>query len=309
MENTKKSPFTLHGPLRVEGAFLKDAQGETIQLAGMSTHGVAWYPQYVCKETFQFLKEEWKTNAIRLAMYTDEDQGYCTYGEKEKILALMKQGVEAATELGMYVIVDWHILREESPMVHKEEAKVFFEEMAALYGKQGNVLFEICNEPNGEEVTWDVVKAYAEEIIPVIRRQAKDAVIIVGTPTWSQDIHAAMENPLDFENVMYSLHFYADTHREELRARMAACMENQFPVIVSEFGMCDASGAGSNNREETKKWFELIDRYHASYFCWALGNRAECCCIVKAESEKLSCWTEEDLTDSGLLIRERFQGK
>lgn len=304
-----KTKCGAYGKLHVEGAYLVDEQSEKVQLYGMSTHGMAWYPQYVCKETFQFLKEEWKTNAVRLAMYTDEEQGYCSNGDKAAIKELMINGVKAATELGMYVIIDWHILREQTPMKYKEEAIAFFEEMSGLFADQDNVLYELCNEPNGEEVTWQVVKAYAEELIPVIRKNAPDSVIIVGTPTWSQDIHEAFADPLKYDNIMYTLHFYADTHRDSLRDRMEECITKGLPVFVSEFGMCDASGAGNNNLEQTKAWFDLIDKYHASFFCWAMGNRDECCCIIKPESEKLSGWTKEDLTDSGLLIRERFLSK
>ncbi len=304
-----KTPFELHGALHVDGAYLYDEHNEKVQLYGMSTHGMAWYPQYVCKETLQFLRDEWKVNAIRLAMYTDEHKGYCSDGDKTFIKNLMIEGIKAASELGMYVLVDWHILREHSPMVYKEEAIRFFDEISAMFAGQGNVLYELCNEPNGEDVTWPVVKAYAEEVIPVIRKNSPDSVIIVGNPTWSQDIHLAMADPIAEKNLMYTLHFYADTHRDHLRNRMADCIEKGLPVFVSEFGMCDASGAGTNNMEQTKAWFDLIDKYNTSFFCWAMGNRDECCCIVKPDSTKLSGWTEEDLTDSGLKIRERFLSK
>lgn len=303
------SPYAVHGALHVDGAYLKDTSNEKYQLYGMSTHGIAWYPQYICKESFTTLKEDWKTNAIRLAMYTDEEAGYCSDGDKDKLRQLVKDGVKYATELGMYVIIDWHILREESPMAYKEEALAFFEEMSALYADYDNVLYEICNEPNGEEVTWEVVKAYAEEVIPVIRKNSPNSVVIVGTPCWSQHIHKAYENPLSFENVMYTLHFYADTHKDELRERMDTYIQKGLPVFVSEFGMCNAAGDGGNNFVETKKWFDLINKHSASFFCWNLGNRKEASSVILPSTTSLGNWKDEELNESGRWIREYFRNR
>lgn len=42
----------------------------------------------------------------------------------------MKRGVQYATDNDMYVIIDWHVLNENSPLVYEDEAKKFFEEMA-----------------------------------------------------------------------------------------------------------------------------------------------------------------------------------
>ena len=318
MESTSSTPTAIpelpethtaqHGALRVEGADLVDANGEKFQLYGMSTHGIAWFPQYVSPESFKTLRDDWNTNCVRLAMYTQENGGYCTDGNKEDLKTLVKKGVEYATELGMYVIIDWHILSDRDPNVHKEEAISFFQEMSSAFADYTNVLYEICNEPNGY-ATWDSVKSYAEEVIPVIRANDSDAVIIVGSPTWSQDIHLAAKAPLDYENILYSLHFYAGTHKDDLRNRLSSCFENGLPIIISEFGMCDASGNGANDFDSATKWMELIEKYNLSFFCWNLANKDESSSVFKASSQSISDWTEEDLNESGKWIREYFRGK
>ena len=38
-----------------------------------------------------------------------------------------------AISLDLYVIIDWHILSDNNPNIHKEEAKAFFTEMAIEY--------------------------------------------------------------------------------------------------------------------------------------------------------------------------------
>ena len=301
------TPFGQHGALHVENGKLTDADGNTVQLYGMSTHGIAWFPQYINYDSLRTLRDDWNTNCIRLAMYTEEYGGYCAGGDKEQLKQLVKEGVSYATELGMYVIVDWHILSDCDPNQNKDEAIAFFREMAEVFADNDNVLYEICNEPNGG-TSWDSIKSYAEEVIPVIRAQKPDAVILVGTPTWSQEIDKAAASPLDDSNVMYTLHFYAGTHKDDLRNRLETCVQNGLPVFVSEFGMCDASGNGANDFVSTTKWLDLLNKYQISFCCWNLANKDESSSVFKASSTALSDWTDDDFNESGRWIRDYFRG-
>lgn len=301
------TPFGQHGALHVENGKLTDENGNTVQLYGMSTHGIAWFPQYINYDSFRTLRDDWNTNCIRLAMYTAEYGGYCAGGDKEQLKQLVRDGVSYATELGMYVIVDWHILSDCDPNQNKDEAIAFFREMAEAFADNDNVLYEICNEPNGG-TSWDSIKSYAEEVIPVIRAQKPDAVILVGTPTWSQEIDKAAASPLDDSNVMYTLHFYAGTHKDDLRNRLETCVQNGLPVFVSEFGMCDASGNGANDFVSTTKWLDLLNKYQISFCCWNLANKDESSSVFKASSTALSDWTDDDFNESGRWIRDYFRG-
>ena len=300
------TPYGQHGALHVENGKLTGADGNTVQLYGMSTHGIAWFPQYINYDSFRTLRDDWNTNCIRLAMYTAEYGGYCAGGDKEQLKQLVRDGVSYATELGMYVIVDWHILSDCDPNQNKDEAIAFFREMSESFADNDNVLYEICNEPNSG-TSWDSIKSYAEEVIPVIREQKPDAVILVGTPTWSQEIDKAAASPLTFDNVMYTLHFYAGTHKDDLRNRLEICAQNNLPVFVSEFGMCDASGNGANDFDSTTKWLDLLNKYQISFCCWNLANKDESSSVFKAASTALSDWTDEDFNESGRWIREYFR--
>lgn len=300
------TPYGQHGALHVENGKLTDADGNTVQLYGMSTHGIAWFPQYINYDSFRTLRDDWNTNCIRLAMYTAEYGGYCAGGDKEQLKQLVRDGVSYATELGMYVIVDWHILSDCDPNQNKDEAIAFFQEMSEAFADNDNVLYEICNEPNSG-TSWDSIKSYAEEVIPVIREQKPDAVILVGTPTWSQEIDKAAASPLTFDNIMYTLHFYAGTHKDDLRNRLETCAQNNLPVFVSEFGMCDASGNGANDFDSTTKWLDLLNKYQISFCCWNLANKDESSSVFKAASTALSDWTDEDFNESGRWIRDYFR--
>ena len=301
------TPYGQHGALHVENGKLTDENCNSVQVYGMSTHGISWFPQYINYDSLRTLRDDWNTNCIRLAMYTAEYGGYCAGGDKEQLKQLVKDGVSYATELGMYVIVDWHISSDCDPNQNKDEAIAFFREMAEVFADNDNVLYEICNEPNGG-TSWDSIKSYAEEVIPVIRAQKPDAVILVGTPTWSQEIDKAAASPLDDSNVMYTLHFYAGTHKDDLRNRLETCVQNGLPVFVSEFGMCDASGNGANDFVSTTKCLDLLNKYQISFCCWNLANKDESSSVFKASSTALSDWTDDDFNESGRWIRDYFRG-
>lgn len=294
------------GKLSVKGTNLVDKDGNTVQLHGISTHGLAWFPEYVNYDSFQTLRDEFGANVIRLAMYTGENGGYCTGGDKNALKKLVEDGVSYATQLDMYVIIDWHILSDNNPNTYKKEAVAFFEEMSKTYADNDHVLYEICNEPNGG-TSWEDVKAYAEEVIPAIRKNDKDAVILVGTPTWSQDVDKAAANPLDDDNLMYVLHFYAATHKDDLRNRMTAAIDGGLPVFISEFSICDASGNGGLDYDSANKWLEVINEYGLSYVGWNLSNKNESSSILKSSCTKTSGYTRDDLSDSGKWLTDSFQ--
>lgn len=302
-KDTSGTPFANHGKLSVKGTDLVDKNGELYQLKGVSTHGLSWFPEYVNKQAFEDLSA-YGVNAIRLAMYTDEYAGYCNGGDKAKLKNLIDTGVTACDELGMYVIIDWHILHDNDPTIHMDEAKVFFDEISKKYADHDNVIYEICNEPNGG-TTWETVKSYAETIIPIIRANDKDGIIIVGTPTWSQDVDIASQNPIEGEsNIMYAVHFYASTHKQEIRDKVETARENGIAVIVSECSITEASGNGSINYDEAQKWADLIAEDNLSFFAWNLSNKDEQSSILKPSVTKTSGFTDDDLSETGKWFME-----
>lgn len=304
-------PFETHGKLSVKGTDIVDMNGDKYQLKGVSTHGITWFPDYVNKEAFETLRDDWGANLIRLAMYTDtgDSYGYCSGGDKDEILALVDKGVSAATELGMYVIVDWHILSDSDPNNHIDDAKEFFDKVSKKYAAQENVIYEICNEPNGG-TQWSSVKSYAETIIPVIRANDKDALIIVGTPNWSQDVDIASQDPITgYDNIMYAVHFYAATHKDDLRNKVKTALDNGLPVFVSEFSLCDASGNGGIDYDSSDEWFELINGNNLSYSSWSLCNKNETSALIKSDSTATGSFSDGDLSDTGKYVRDRIMGK
>lgn len=288
------------GRLHVKGTKLVDKKGHEVQLRGVSTHGLSWYPQYVNDKCFAQLHDKWGANVVRLAMYTEEYNGYCSGDAKNRsdLKKLIKKGVKLAKKHKMYVIVDWHILRDGNPNSHKKEAKAFFREMSREFKGYNNVIYEICNEPNNG-TSWKEIKSYARSVISTIRKNDKKAVIVVGTPTWSQDVDQAAADPIKGDNIMYALHFYAATHKADLRNKMTAAINKGLPVFVTEYGICDASGNGAIDKEEANRWVQTMDEYGVSYIAWNLSNKQESSSIIKSSCSKVSGFKKSELSDEG----------
>ena len=305
------SPAASWGALQVKGIQLCASNGTPVQLKGVSTFGIIWDEgRYnINQEAFRTLQSDWGANLVRVAVYTEEYGGYCRNDVSRSTLDTnIYNAVDYATKLGMYVIIDWHILSDGNPNTHINEAKQFFFFFSNRYANYSNVLYEICNEPNGT-VRWQDIKSYADTVIPVIRENDPDAVIIVGTPTWSQDVEQVASNPVkDSKNVMYTLHFYASTHRDNIRNKLKTALAAGTPVFITEFSICAADGNGSIDYSSAEAWKKLINDNKLSYAGWSLSNKAETSALIKNSCKKHSGWTDSDLSDTGLWLKKLIRG-
>lgn len=298
----KNNFVSYNGRLKVKDVNLVNQYDEIIQLRGISTHGIQWYSKYANKEVMKQLKDDWNCNVFRIAMYTEENGYISNNSLKDKVEEIVKYAID----LDMYVIIDWHILSDNNPNIHKEEAKSFFKDMAIKYKDIPNVIFEICNEPNGN-VNWNNdIKPYAIEIINTIREYNKDAIIIVGTGTWSQDINDAADNPLNFDNIMYACHFYAGTHTSWLRDRIDYARSKNIAIIISEWGTSQADGNGGVYKEESLKWLEYLNEKNISWINWALSDKNETSALL-IPNTPYNDISDKYLSESGKFIKEQMK--
>ncbi len=286
-----------NGALRVEGTQLVNERGETVVLHGMSSHGLQWFPDFATENAIKATAER-GANLFRCAMYTAEG-GYLSDSSVKNTLI---NAVDSAVRQDMYVIIDWHILSDGNPLDNADAAAEFFAEMADRYGDNPAVLYEICNEPNGN-VTWsDDVKPYAERIIRVIRERS-DGIILVGSPTWSQDLHEAAGNPLEGVNIMYTCHFYAGTHTGWLRQRIA---ESGLPVFVSEWGMSAADGNGGVFTDEAQAWIDFMNERGISWANWSYCDKNESSAALVSGADVNDGISDDELSESGKFVFSRF---
>lgn len=297
------TPLQRNGRLSVRGTRLVNSNGKTVILKGVSTHGINWFSQYVNKSAFKSLRDDWGVNCIRLAMYTEEYNGYCSGGNQAELKKLIDKGVRYATELGMYVIIDWHILSDGNPVKNKKQAMSFFKYMAKKYKNQNNIFYEICNEPNGG-TSWNMIKSYASSVIKTIRKYDKKNIILVGTPTWSQDVDVAADSPIKgYSNIMYTFHFYTATHGDSYRQKVQAAIQKGLPVFVSEFGISESSGNGRIDKNEANKWMQFLKKNKISYVCWSLCNKNESCSLLKSSCNRTGNFKKSDLSQAGLWYK------
>ncbi len=300
-EENKNNYVSYNGYLKVKDSKLVNEKGENFRLRGISSHGLQWYGNLITKENIKVLKDEWKTNVFRLAMYTDEG-GYIS---NKSIKDDLEKYIDIMIDNDMYVIVDWHILRDNDPNMNKEEAIKFFDYMSNKYKDYPNVIYEICNEPNGDDVTWNNhIKPYAKDIIKVIRKNNPKSLIIVGTPNWSSRITDVIDNELKYKNIMYSFHFYAGAKdTDNLRNILNKAIDNKIPVFISEFGISEPSGDGGVFLDKASEWMDILDKNNLSWINWSLSNKDESSALLKPEANSIS---DNGLSTSGKFIKEQL---
>lgn len=268
-----------------------------VQLRGMSFFWSQWSEgsKYYNRNVVQWLYKDWRVNLVRIAMAVQHG-GYLENPDIE--MARVKTVVEAAIEVGIYVIIDWHDHHAEE---HIAEAKQFFGRVAAIYGKSPNVIFETFNEPMQQ--SWaSVVKPYHEQLIPVIREYS-DNLIVLGSKTWSQDVDEASLDPVVGSNLAYTLHFYANTHKDFLREKARRALANGIPLFVTEWGTCSADGNGEVDLASTQIWLNFLKDNYISDANWAVSDKDEKCAALRPGSAADGSWPVSHLTDSGSFVR------
>ena len=293
----KNNYVSYNGNLSLEGNNIVNQYKEKIVLKGISSHGLQWFNYLITDENIKTLKS-WNTNVFRLAMYTKEG-GYI---DNRNVYDDLIKDIDLVISNDMYVIVDWHILSDNNPNNYKNEAIDFFDKISSKYKNTPNIIYEICNEPNGG-TSWNDVKSYAEDVIKTIRKNSNN-IIVVGTPTWSQDVDSVINNKIDDKNTMYALHFYSGTHKDDLRNKAKRALDNNVPIFVSEFGVSDASGNGGVYLDEANKWMEFIKNNNLSFVNWSLADKNESSALLKQDNKVVS---DDSLSESGKYIKNIFK--
>ncbi len=310
-----------YGQLQVIGTNLCDAKGNPVQLKGMSLHGLNYVGDFITEASIKTLAEDWGCSVIRLPLYTEED---CYIKYPDKYYETLCKGIDLCIEQGIYVIVDWHILSDGDPLTYLDESKDLFTKISEKYGNSPNVIYEICNEPNSghqndpnKVVTWkENIKPYAEQIVSLIRENDPDNIIIIGTSTWSQDIDIAAADPVDGTNLMYTAHFYAGSHGQDLRDKIKKAIDLGIAPFVTEWGTTNDSGNGLLYLPESEQWLDFLDQNKISWCNWSIGSSiAEktnalkmVSNILTPEQKAAAHWPDTFITPSGLFVRSKILG-
>ena len=295
------APVSIHGALSVNGTNIVDEDGDIVRFAGNS---LFWSntgfgaEKYYTANVVQWLQEDWNSTIVRAAMGVDEFGGYLQdpQGNLDRVTTV----VDAAIANDMYVIIDWHSHHAED---FESAAVQFFTQMAQQYGNTPNVIYEIYNEPITRD--WsNTIKPYSESVISAIRAIDPDNLIIVGTPFFSQDVDVVSQDPITgFNNLAYTLHFYAGTHGNNLRQRARTAIQNGLPLMVTEWGTVNATGDGAVDRTSTEEWLAFMAENNLSHLNWSVHDKVEGASVLRPGASPQGGWPDSDLTESGLFVR------
>ncbi|MFT3752468.1 MAG: glycoside hydrolase family 5 protein [Paludibacter sp.] len=295
----KTTPVATNGQLQVKGIQLCNQHGDPIALHGASLGWHNLWPRFYNKKAVKWLVSDWQCSVIRAAMGLQIEDNYRE--NPEFALQCMTPVIESAVKNGIYVIIDFHAHKNYLPF-----AKTFFTEMATKYGKYPNVIYEIWNEPDYFE--WTEVKAYSEEVIKTIRAIDPDNIILVGNPHWDQDLDKVAADPIKGEsNIMYTMHFYAGTHKKWLRDRTDEAMAKGIPVFVSECAGMEASGDGSLDVAEWTAFVDWMKDRKLSWIAWSVSDKNETCSMLLPRASSTGNWTGDLIKPWGNLARESIR--
>jgi endoglucanase len=289
---------TENGLLRVSGNRIVGRAGQPVSLAGNSFFWSQWMGRFYTQEAVGWLREDWQADIVRAALGVHHEDGYQQHPKEN--LKRVTEVVDAAIAQDIYVIVDWH---DHHAHRHTADAIRFFEEIARRYGRHPHLIYEIYNEPLNNANWARDVKPYAEKVIAAIRAIDPDNLIVVGTPTWSQDVDIAAADPIKDANVAYALHFYAGTHKTELRLKAARALSQGAALFVTEWGTCNADGNGPIDEASVREWMTFLRTHHISHLNWAVSDKRETASILVPGASARGGWKENKLTKSGRLVR------
>ena len=290
--------------LRIEDGTLVNSRGEVFSLRGVSSHNLYYFGDNYSYDNLKRLVKTWKINVFRVSLYTDPNaEGYI---KNPDLLKNVEKIVDDCIDLDLYVIVDWHILEDNDPNIYKEEALEFFDKVSKKYKDVPNVLYEICNEPNGD-VTWEEdIKPYAKDVIKTIRKNSKDALVLVGTPGWSKDMESVRKSPIKDDKVMYVVHYYPHDGYDKITVQMINAMVDELPMICTETALTDATGDGELYETSFKDWINFLEVNHISWVVWQFSDKEESSSLLVPKEKKWQEWIDSGKKTKKQLEKEKY---
>ena len=310
---------------------LADSNGVPIQLRGMSTHGLQWYPGIVNGNSFKAFYTDWDANVIRLAMYVGEG-GYAT---DPTVKQTVIDGINFSIANDLYVIVDWHVETPGDPNAAVYSgALAFFTDISKMFPNDPHIIYEVANEPNSnapgvtnDAAGWTSVKSYAQPIIQMLRAAGNKNIVVVGSPNWSQRPDLAALDPIADTATMYTVHFYTGTHlpsnddtdRTNVMGNARFALEHGVAVFVTEWGTSEASGNNGPFLQAADTWLDFLNNNNISWANWAADNKNETSAAFLPYVLGVSAatnldpglgqvWPVNQLSLSGEYVRTRMQG-
>ena len=210
------------------------------------------------REYFEAVKS-WRANIIRFPVHP---AAWRSRG-KEAYLRLLDDGVQWATELGLYVNIDWHSIGNLCTEMYqsnyyettRKETYEFWRTMAGHFKDHTTVaFFELFNEPtviNGQlgRCSWQDWKAMNEEMIGIIRAHGSRAIPLVAGFDWGYDLKPVATDPIDALDIAYVSHPYPMKRKKPWEPKWEedwGFVADKYPVMLTEIGFCGPDEKGAH---------------------------------------------------------------
>jgi len=278
--------------IMVKGNQFVDNTGKTMVFRGLNTSDpdkLATEGQWN-KRYFQEMKN-WGATIVRFPIHPT---AWAKRGKKD-YLQLLDDGIKWSTELGMYVIIDWHSIgnlrteQYQAPMyqTNLNQTLKFWSIIAKRYGANPTVAFyELFNEPTlyGGKLgycTWAQWKEMMEAIIITIRKKGGKGVPLVAGFNWGYDLIAANKEPINAEGIGYVSHPYPQKREKPWVDKWTkdwGFMKASYPIILTEVGFCEAKAKGAHIPVISDETYgeaitDYCDEKDISYVVWVFDPK------------------------------------
>jgi endoglucanase len=210
------------------------------------------------KAYFQVIKD-WGADIVRVPVHPVAWRGR----GKAAYFELLDQAVIWASELDLYLIIEWHSIGNletevfQHPMhdTTKQETYNFWRDVSFRYaGIPAVAFYELFNEPTmyrGQlgHITWSEWREINEEIIGIIFAHDARVIPLVAGFDWAYELRQVREYPIRMEGIGYVSHPYpmkAPQPWEENWERDFGYVADTYPVFATEIGFMAAGDPGAH---------------------------------------------------------------
>lgn len=246
--------------IHVEGNKFVDEQGNHILFKGVniSDPDKLEKEEHWNKKHFEVIKD-WGANIVRIPVHP---VAWREHGKNE-YFKLLDQAVTWASELGLYIIIEWHsignlltgLFQHTIYETTKQETLNFWRSIAFRYKNVSTVAFyEIFNEPTVYggllgKITWPEWKKINEEIIDIIFAHDKNVIPLVAGFNWAYDLKPVKDDPIERDGIGYVSHPYPQKTSlpfEKNWEKDFGFIADTYPLFATEFGFMSADDPGAH---------------------------------------------------------------
>ena len=264
---------------------------------------------YYLNNNSVFELKKWGVNIIRIGLEIDEV-------ENAEIMQDYLDTIDMLLDNNMYVLtVLWN---NENINTNMEIARKYFELLSQRYKDTPNIIYEIANEPD-RTVDWEMIKTYSNEIIPTIRSNDTDNIIIIPNPNYDNRPNEVNLNDItNNSNVMTSYHMYVGSNlTQENISYLQQAIDKNIPVFVTEWGTTLSNGNEGFFEEYSNAFVKYMENNKLSWCNFHIGDKNFLAEQGEGNEEysgivKHNMWdnslNDNILTDSGKYIKNILLG-